>query len=1038
MPLRISFLGAQSVTDRVSGEVRGQSSRAVAVLAYLVLHAGVPQSRQHIAGVLWPDSTDAQALTNLRRELHAVRRMLGEHACLTVTAKDLCWRDDPQVEADLSSFEAARAAAIGSAKDGDHEQALRHAVTALGCYQGELLPGLYDEWVIEPRDELRRRCAELCALVTAWRTRQGDLSGALTTARRRVALAPLEEAGYRTLMAVQADFGDRAGAVSTYHQCASILERELGVVPDDATQAVLRQVMTSGGKAARRSDTSPPEPVGARAGSGAGRLIGRAAELAVLDGAWRTASRGRASLAVVCGGAGVGKTRLVTEIADVAAREGSVVAVSQCFGTSGRLALAPVADWLRHPAVQSAAARVDPVWRNEVERLVPGAAGRGDPVDGSRAMVDAWQRLRFFEGLARGLLAADRPTLVVLDNLQWCDQETLTFLTFALGFSPRSPLLVAATLRTDSPGGQDDADEWLVRMRAAGVVTEVALSPLDAPDTGRLGEAITGRPLTESDRSVLQAATGGFPLHVVETLRAVQDLGVAQLPASDLGMVLQRRLEQADPTAQEVAGLAAAVGRDFTLDLLVEASDCDADAVVRAVDELWRRRIVTESGDRYDFSHDLLRDAAYAQVSPPRRWLLHRRLAQSLELLHADDTTTVSAQLAQQYARGGHPMRAVAYYLRAAEVAAGIFGHAEATRLHREALALVRAQPPGGEPARQELTVLEAMAAPLNARNGYASTELQSVLEQARDLAESLGRTDSLLNALVGLFASRFVQGRIDDAHRTAARAVELATPGSEQAGAAHFALAGSAVSLGMPQEALRHFARAAELTQGASVSVGTRPDVHGLAWAAHAHWLLGQDDLALASCRDAVALARSINHPYSVAVALAYAGVTHQMRDDRAELTATVAELSQLCRRYGFGYYREWALVLDGWNRGGTAGTDLARQGIANLRAEGSFARMPYWLALLADLVAGCGRLDAARSTLDSAAASAVARSDVWWLPEVQRRRARHDPDDDVAVQRLRAAADLAAAHGSLALLARCERDLADRGVGGPESPVR
>ena len=120
---------------------------------------------------------------------------------------------------------------------------------------------------------------------------------------------------------------------------------------------------------------------------------------------------------------------------------------------------------------------------------------------------------------------------------------------------------------------------------------------------------------------------------------------------------------------QEVAGLAAAVGRNFTLDLLTEASDLDADTVVRAVDELWRRRIVRELRDGYDFSHDLLRDAAYAQISPPKRWLLHRRLAQGLELLHANDTDAVSAQLAEQYARGGRPERALAYYRRAAEVA---------------------------------------------------------------------------------------------------------------------------------------------------------------------------------------------------------------------------------------------------------------------------------------------------------------------------------------------------------------------------------
>ena len=191
--------------------------------------------------------------------------------------------------------------------------------------------------------------------------------------------------------------------------------------------------------------------------------------------------------------------------------------------------------------------------------------------------------------------------------------------------------------------------------------------------------------------------------------------------------------------AREVAGLAAAVGTNFTLDLLTEASDLDVGTVVGAVDELWRRRIMREFGDGYDFSHDLLRDTAYAQVSPPKRWLLHRRVAQALELLHADDADTVSAQLAEQYARGGRPGRAVACYQRAADVAAGMFAHAEAIRLHKEALSGVRHLPEGKDRDRQELQVLEAMAAPLNARYGYSSPQLQRALERSIDLAESLG-----------------------------------------------------------------------------------------------------------------------------------------------------------------------------------------------------------------------------------------------------------------------------------------------------------
>ena len=279
------------------------------------------------------------------------------------------------------------------------------------------------------------------------------------------------------------------------------------------------------------------------------------------------------------------------------------------------------------------------------------------------------------------------------------------------------------------------------------------------------------------------------------------------------------------------------------------------------------------------------------------------------------------------------------------------------------------------------------MAASLNARYGYSSPGLHRALERTIALAESLGRKDSTVAGMAALWATQFVQGRTADSHRTAARALDLADPESELGGQAHFAVGGSAVSLGRLAEGLSHLELAAKLASGAVwLSVGTRPDVHGMAWAAHAHWLLGQDDEALGACREAIRRARAIDHPYSQAVALAYGAITHQMRHDLSELRTTIDELGQLCDRHDFAYYREWVLILDGWCRAGTSGTDLVRRGISNLKAEGAFARMPYWLSLLADLSARDNQPGAARATLDAALAAGRVHDDVWWLPEVMR----------------------------------------------------
>ncbi len=1027
--LHVSLLGEQTIADDRAGIVRARSSRAVVLVAFLVVHAGTAQARQRIAGLLWPESTDAQALTNLRRELHHLRQILGDEPSLVVTARDLCWRDTTTCQVDVRVFHSERMAALTAASSDDG--ILRHAAAAIAAYRGELLPGVYEDWLLDARSQLERQCADLCDLLCAARARTGDLAGAVEAARRRVRLQPLEEAGYRTLMELQADLGDRAGAVSTYHHCASVLEHELGVAPDPSTRQAFQRLMADARPAAQ--PLAAAAPAARRPGLAAAQLVGRSAELDVLQDAWRAALAGGRGLALVRGGAGVGKTRLVTEVAEMARSHGAVVAMARCFGTEGRLALAPVADWLRHDAVQSAAATLHPAWRAEVARLLP-TGGRST---GSRATTDAWQRHRFFEGLARALVAVRRPLLLVLDNAQWCDQETLAFITFCLGLADDAQLLVAATVRQDDLDEDPELTGWIVRMRATGLLTEVPLSPLEAADTARLAEAVSGQPLPEGRVDPLQSATGGFPLYVIEAIRGTAAADGTLLPAGDLTAMLRKRLDQGTAAAREVAGLAAAVGTNFTLDLLTEASDLDASVVVDAVDELWRRRIIREFGDGYDFSHDLLRETAYAGISPPRRWLLHRRIAQGLELLHTENTDGVAAQLAEQYERAGRPERAVAYCQLAADVAAGRFAHAEAIRLHEKALSIIAAMPAGRDRDSRELAVLEAMAAPLNARYGYSSPDVQQALERSIALAESLGRADSRVAGLAALAGALFVQGRSAGSHRTATRALDLADPESELAGQAHFAAGCSAFSLGMPADGLRHLELAARLAGGAVwLSFGTRPDVHGKAFAAHAHWLLGHQDAALAACREAITLARAIDHPYSQALALAYASITHQMRRDLPELRNAVAELRRLCDRYAFAYYREWALILDGWSREGASGADLVRRGIANLKSQDAFARMPYWLSLLADLSLRDNQPGAARATLDAALAAGRAHHDVWWLPEVMRMRAAYD-GEQAAIARLLSAAQMASEHGSVVLLRRCERDLSARGVRLPAPGV-
>ena len=1042
--LEVSLLGEQYVEGSTATNL-ARSSRSIALLGFLAVHANAPQPRQRLAAIFWPDSTEAQARTNLRRELHHLRVLLGDDLSLVVEPLTLMWRESPTCRVDVCVFHRERQSALQALAAGDHNAMLEHGAAAVIEYHGDLLPGMYDDWVLVEREQLRRQCVELCDhLVSGWRDVVGDLGKAVEYARMRVRLEPFEELGYRTLMELQAEAGDRAGAMSTFHKCAEILDHELQVKPSQATETLAERLLSSDdlGIAGARTPRHARTQLARRA-----RLVGRDREFEQVLEFWNSVVEGRPRLLVVTGDAGVGKSRLISELAHKARTDGAVVATTRCFGMAGALALKPAADWLRHPRIERSLATLDEIWRAEVDRLLPDRTGDitggkrerrlPEPIAASRAMVDAWQRHRFFEGLARGILAVGQPMLLVLDDLQWCDDETTAWLPFLLSRAAGAPLLIAATARREELVDNAEVSRLLSALRSAGSLIEMALPPLGREGVRALAASAFERELSDDEVSLLVTATGGYPLYVVEAIRSASELdrGGPLSPLADLSSVLRNRLEAASPNAREIAELASAVGRDFTLDLLTEASNLNLDDVVRSVDELWRQGILREQPSGYDFSHDLVRDAAYASVSPPHRWLLHRRIAQSLQILHGEREDEVATQLAEQYDRGGRPDRARHYYRRAAQLSAAVFANSEAVRCFSRCLELVALQPAGGARDEEELNVLLQMAPPLNAIHGYSSPQLQATLERSAHLAEKLSRPSDLIASLVGLFGVRLVQGHVADAHQLATRCLALGEAEPKTAGQAHLMMAACLTSLGRPEEALDHFERARELSHGSvSMITGTLSEVHGLAYSSHAQWLLGNPEQAVATCRVAVELARSADHPYSLAAALSYSAITHQMVRDRAGASEAASELISLCERYSFSYYRECGVVIDGWLRGGEAGVVRIQEGIDRFRSAGQHIRMPYWLYLLADVMVQAGRTAAARGVLDAALAEAEQHDERWWMPEVLRARARL-LSRDAAVPVLRQAAILAKNQHSRTLQARCERDLAELGVDGEDS---
>jgi DNA-binding SARP family transcriptional activator len=1093
--LDISLLGEMRIALDSSVVVALRSPRAMALLGFLLVHRGAPQRREYVAGQFWPDSSQGQARANLRRELHSLRSGLPQvHRWLTADSGTLLWRLDPDCHLDVAVFEAAAETAAAAQAAADEATFRRAAADAVRAYRGEFMPALYDDWAAAERDRLHRRCLTLLDQLITLERDAGAYAEAIEMARRRIDLEPLEEVGYRSLLQLQALAGDRAAALQTYHRCTSILERELGVAPDQATTAEYER-LAGRQQPEQPWPASPAKPgsgtaAGARAPAGrapagaapAGRvapdaapassrvqLVGRERELGLLRERWQEALRGMADFTVVAGEAGVGKSRLLDELSAEVQRAGFDTMRARCFAARGRLALAPVSEWLRSPALRSARDRLDPVWAKEVDRLVPPTDV--GPMAPPRPMADAWQRHRFFEGLARAVLSTGRPALLLLDDLQWCDEHTLAWLQLLLHLGQGYPMLVVAGTRLEEIDSNAELAEMLRALRSAGQVTDIALAPLDAGKSAELAGQVRGSPLTRAEADGLYTATGGYPLLVIESVRArlldglgpgrtgtgaadvpgqgphgtgavnivAVNTGAANIGAANVGAagsgdlgpkaraVLAGRIAQAGPAAREIAELAAVIGRDFTLELLTEASDLDGDSVIGAVDELWRRRIIREHPPAgYDFAHDLLRDTAYGGISPPLRSHLHLRVAQALEVIHGDDPRAAAAAMAYHYERAGHPARAVPHHVRAAEVATGVFANRKAVGHYRRAAELLRQSPPGRERDVSELAIRAAMAAPLNAQHGYASPELQAVLERTRDLAERLGDTRLQLIGLVGLFGARFVQGHVAEAHEIARRSLELSHLHPDVVGQAHFAVAGSATSLGRHEPSLRHFTLAHELCYDAVPALtGTRIEVHARAWSAHALWLLGRDEDALHWCDWAIARAEQVEHPYSLTVALAYAAITHQLRGDVDRTLEFARQMGELCDRFEFAYYGHWVPILAGWCAGGTAGADQIRDGLRRLRDDGALARQPYYLSLLAQTLLSAGQRDAAGAVLESARAAAAVHDERWWLPELYRLDARRHRGP-AAADLLGRAVTLAEQQGAVALARRAAEDLA------------
>jgi predicted ATPase/DNA-binding SARP family transcriptional activator len=911
--------------------------RLQSLLAYLVMHRELPHPRQQLAFLFWPDVSEKRARANLRKALYELRKVLPNlDEIVQIEDHYLQWRNatDPDFSAmgaeksgktvkvtDVERF-AASLAQVEPAKQPEVARAALEEAVSL--YVGDLLPACYDDWVLIERERLRQRYVNALEQLIAI-LEQHELASALAHAQRLLHCDSLHESTYRVLMRLHVLNGDRATALHIYHTCVTLLQQELGVEPSPETQQLYQHLLNMPATPLMQSSATSPVVKPTLS------LVGRQPEWRALQSAWSKAVAGTAHCVLIAGEAGIGKTRLAEELLQWADRQGYATARTRSYAAEGRLAYAPITDWLRSAAIRARFADLEQVWLVEVARLVPELLVEYPDLPPSGQLTDSWQRQRFREALVRALVSSRQPLLLVIDDLQWSDSETLEWLHYLLRQAAREPILVVGTVRPEEVEADHPLTPLLRNLRQAGQLTDIELTPLSSSETVTLASQVGGDALTDEQAALLYRQTEGHPLFVVEMLRARQNQGTGSEQASitasyalppKVQTVIESRLAQLSPRAREVAGLAATVGRVFTVEVLAQASDGDEDGLVRALDELWQRRLIREQGDSgYDFSHDRIREAAYTSVSSARRRLFHRRVAQAMEQIFTRDLNSICGELAAHYEYAGLPERAVIFYQQAAEVAQRIYAHAEASTYLIKALELLDRLPVTQEHLQQELRLRMAQAISLTALKGGSGSEVKDVYTRAQELAMQVGDEPVRFAALDGLFVDSVTRGQLQEAQELVQQQFALA----EQTGDIS-QIADARGSLGIVHFYLGQWTSCRTLLEQSLYRSHDQsfyatpliPAQH-LGLANHRHlsvalWHLGYPDQALEQMQQAMARAEALSHPTTLVSTYGNAARLYQYRRETALVQSQAETTITLCLQHGFSDWLDQSSIYLGW----------------------------------------------------------------------------------------------------------------------------
>ena len=768
--------------------------------------------------------------------------------------------------------------------------------------------------------------------------------------------------------------------------------------------------------------TSDDEPLGAADGlppPSSTPLVGRGHEVASLMDAFDRARRGTRQLCLISGEPGVGKSAVLAEaLARMRDQDGVAVTWANCVEQYGSgEPYQPLLDALmrlcRGPGRDHMVATLErfaPMWLAQL----PGLLGPREAAALQLRLVGS-VRDRMLRELTNAVesLAAHDTLVLAIEDLHWSDPSTLDWIANVAPRMDRAKLLVIATMR---PTGVDHPDGPPAQLResllARGLAREVAL-------TGLPSEAVTeyvrlalppapgAWPAFERLAERIHRHTGGNPLFMATVLDHLVQRNVVTHGADgwettdsadhgDLGIpdsirpVIERQITRLSPLERQVLETASAVGDTFDLAIVAHAAELDADDVETTLQHPASRRFVRESAatpadqrrpPQLAFVHALFRDALYGGIPRSRRASLHRRIAAAEEQAAGTRAGDIAAELALHFELGGEDGRAVHYLRRAGDSARRRSAFREARQHYEHALEILGQLVDDGTRAARELELQIGLGAATMATAGFGSPQVEAAYSRARELSQQIGDTPERFPAHFGLWLFYWGRGEVPtadglarDLRRRAGRDPDLRLQ------AAHASWT-TAFSLGDFEETRRHFRTAMTLYDRdrhavmAATYGGHDPATCGGMFAGRASAIMGLADESARMGEEAVRLARSLEHPFSLGLALTFRAASAQAVGDHEAVSSNVDEATTIARDQGFRLMLGWCLAISG--RAATQHGDPDQGGawideaIATTRSTGSDQFLSYLLASRAEAYLAAGQAgEALQATQDGLAA--------------------------------------------------------------------